>query len=172
MARLAAALLGLVLLASCSRPVPPTLAPKSVSVSSISATGLTLDVELAATNPNSISLSADGATAKVLIDGATPLGTATMTEHVALPADSTTTVHMPLAVSWDDLATFIGAAARGRDVPYTVSGSAAVGGVGIHVDVPFTINGTLTQAQIKKMMQAGAQGLPALPGLFGTPGGK
>ncbi len=160
----------LVLLASCSRPVPPTLAPKNVSVAAISATGLSLDVEIDATNPNSIALSAEGATAKVTVDGTTPLGTATMSTPVNLPAQSTTTVHMPLAVTWDNLAAFIGVASTGRDVPYTVAGSATVGGAGIHVDVPFTIQGKLTQAQIMKVTQASLQNIPGLPpGLLGGP---
>jgi hypothetical protein len=79
---------------------------------------------------------------------------------------------MPLAVSWDNLTTFIGAASRGRDVPYTVTGSAAVGGAGIHVDVPFTINGTITQAQMRKMTESGILAIPGLPGLFGPPKAK
>jgi LEA14-like dessication related protein len=172
MLRVAAPLSGLLLLASCSRPVPPTLAPKSVSVASISATGLLLDVELAATNPNSIALSAEGATANVTIDGSTPLGTATMTSQVTLPAQSTTTVHMPLAVTWDNLGGFIAAAATGRDVPYTVAGAATIGAANIHFGVPFTINGTLTHAQILKVTQASLQAIPGLPDLFGPPKGK
>jgi LEA14-like dessication related protein len=169
MLRLAASWSCLLFVASCSRPVPPTLAPKDVSVASISPAGLALDVELDATNPNSIALSADGATAKVTVDGSISLGTATMASHLSLPAQSTTTVHMPLSVTWDNLAAFVGIAASGRDVPYTVAGSATVGGAGIHVDVPFTINGTLTHAQILKVTQASLQGIPGLPDLFGAP---
>ncbi len=172
MFRFAAPLFGLLLLASCSRPAPPTLAPKSVSVAAISPAGLSLDVEIEATNPNSIDLSTQSAKASVTVDGSIPLGTATLTSAVNLPAHATTTIHMPLSVTWDDLGAFIGVAASGRDVPYTVTGSATVGGPSVNFSVPFTINGTLTHAQILKVTQASLQGIPGLPGLFGGPKGK
>jgi LEA14-like dessication related protein len=162
-------LLSLALLPACTPPSPPTLTAKSVSVSSISPSGVSLDVEISATNPNSVALSADSATAAVLIDSSTPLGNATMPSHISLPASSTTTVHMPLAVTWDNLANFIGVAATGRDVPYTVEGSATIGGGGLHAVVPFTIHGTFTHAQILSVTQSSLQGLPGLPQLLGAP---
>jgi LEA14-like dessication related protein len=172
MFRFMAPLFGLLLLASCSRPAPPTLSPKSVSVASISPAGLSLDVALDATNPNSIELSAQSAKASVTLDGSIPLGSATLASPVTLPAHATTAIHMPLTVTWDNLAAFVSVAASGKDVPYTVAGTAAVGGADLHVDVPFTIGGTLTHAQIVKVTQASLQGIPGLPGLFGPSTGK
>ena len=50
-------------------------------------------------------------------------------------------------------------------MPYTVDGTATVGGERLNVDVPFKLSGTMTPEQLQGALMKSLQGLPAIPGL-------
>jgi hypothetical protein len=52
-------------------------------------------------------------------------------------------------------------------VPYTVDGTASIGGARLAFDVPFKLTGTITPEQLQ---QAGMKSLQGIPGLQGLPG--
>jgi LEA14-like dessication related protein len=149
-------------LLGCSKPEPPTLVPKSATVTALSPTAIGLQLELDATNPNSFPLVAQSFTAKVRFDGQYDMGTTTLTTPLDIPAGATTTLRVPLSVPWSNVAPLVALAASGADVTYNVDGTAVVGGSSLHATLPFTASGKVTHDQIVK---ATVRSLPAIPGL-------
>jgi len=158
----AAPLLAALALAGCSGPEPPTLTPVSGAITSVSPAGLGLRVKLEAYNPNSFALTTRDVTAKVTLDGRYDAGTVTLRHTLELPAQKRTAVDIPVTMTWRDLTGLAGLAAAGRDIPYAVEGTVAVGGEKLNVNVPFRIAGTVTQ---KQLLQATMSSLPQIPGL-------
>lgn len=158
----AAPLLAALATAGCSGPEPPTLTPVSGAITSVSPSGLGMRVKLEAYNPNSYRLTTRDITAKVTLDNRYDAGTVTIPHALELPAQKRTALDIPVTVSWRDLAGLAGLAAAGRDVPYVVEGTVAIGGEKLNVDVPFKIAGTVTQ---KQLLQATMSSLPQIPGL-------
>ncbi|HZF51666.1 MAG TPA: LEA type 2 family protein [Polyangiaceae bacterium] len=161
-ARFAAPLLAALAMVSCSGPEPPTLTPVSGAITSVSPAGLGLRVKLEAYNPNSFGLTTRDVTAKVTLDGRYDAGTVTIRHALDLPAQKRTALDIPVTMTWNDLAGLAGLAAAGRDIPYTVEGTVAVGGEKLNVNVPFRIAGSVTQ---KQLLQATMSSLPQIPGL-------
>ena len=161
-ARFAAPLLAALAMVSCSGPEPPTLTPVSGAITSVSPAGLGLRVKLEAYNPNSFGLTTRDVTAKVTLDGRYDAGTVTIRHALDLPAQKRTALDIPVTMTWQDLAGLAGLAAAGRDIPYTVEGTVAVGGEKLNVNVPFRIAGSVTQ---KQLLQATMSSLPQIPGL-------
>ncbi|MCK6588491.1 MAG: LEA type 2 family protein [Polyangiaceae bacterium] len=161
-ARFAAPLLTALAITGCSGPEPPTLTPVSGTITSVSPTGLGLRVKLEAYNPNSFGLTTRDVTAKVTLDGRYDVGTVTMTHALELPAQKRTPLDIPVTMAWRDLAGLAGLAASGRDIPFAVEGTVALGGEKLNINVPFRITGTVTQ---KQLLQATIGSLPQIPGL-------
>jgi LEA14-like dessication related protein len=161
-ARFAAPLLAALAMVSCSGPEPPTLTPVSGTITSVSPAGLGLRVKLEAYNPNSFGLTTRDVTAKVTLDGRYDAGTVTIRHALDLPAQKRTALDIPVTMTWQDLAGLAGLAAAGRDIPYTVEGTVAIGGEKLNVNVPFRIAGSVTQ---KQLLQATMSSLPQIPGL-------
>jgi len=126
-ARFAAPLLAALAMVSCSGPEPPTLTPVSGTITSVSPAGLGLRVKLEAYNPNSFGLTTRDVTAKVTLDGRYDAGTVTIRHALDLPAQKRTALDIPVTMTWQDLAGLAGLAAAGRDIPYTVEGTVAIG---------------------------------------------
>jgi LEA14-like dessication related protein len=151
----AASLASVVLLASsgCTPPDPPTLVARSAAVKSISLTGLQLDVQVDATNPNGSDLTAQKVTGKVAINGQ-PLGTIEVPQNVTLPAKATTPITATLDSPWQNVQTLAPLAATGKPIPYTVDGTVNVGGAHINVDLPFHLDGVITPQQMRAAVAA------------------
>ncbi len=105
----------------------------------------------------------------VRIDNKYELGKVTVPVPTTLPAHARTPLSVPLSMNWQNLTTLTGimtGSAQAETIPYTVTGTVAVGGEKLSFDVPFQVQGTLTRQQI---MQAAVGsipgGLPALPSL-------
>lgn len=152
---------------ACSKPQPPQLTPKEAKVTSVDLSGFDMRVKLEAFNPNGVDLSVRTVVAHVIVDGNQDLGTVTASQPFNLPANARTVIDVPMSVKWKNVGSVASIAAAKRPVPYTVDGTATVGGERLNVDVPFKMSGTLTAEQLQ---QAGMKSLQGIPGLQGLPG--
>jgi LEA14-like dessication related protein len=145
---------------ACSKPDAPTLTPERVEVLGVTPQGLSLQITLKADNPNGFALSARSVKARVVLDGSVDLGEVVVPAKVKLPKRASTSIVVPLQVKWTNLAALGLLAASKPVIPFTMTGTANVGGEGLNLDLPFTLAGSLTREQL---LQATAAGLPALP---------
>lgn len=148
---------------ACSKPQPPTIVPKAVRVQGASAAGLELVISVEATNPNSVTLSAQAFSGSAKVDGKYDLGTVTVSKPVSLPPQQATPIEVPLTLPWQDANTLLAlAAAQKPSYPYVISGDVTIGGESINVKVPYSMSGTITQQQIAA---AAMRSIPQIPGL-------
>jgi len=152
---------------ACSKPQPPQLTPKEAKVTSVDIAGFDMRVKMEAFNPNGVDLSVRNVTAHVIVDGNQDLGTVTASQPFNLPANARTVIDVPMTVKWKSVGNLASIASAKRPVPYTVDGTATVGGEHLNVDVPFKMNGVMTAEQLQ---QAGMKSLQGIPGLQGLPG--
>ena len=147
---------------ACSKPQPPTIVPKAAKVTAISAAGLDLVVQVEATNPNGVTLSARSFTGKAKLDGKFDLATVTISKPVTLPPHQPTMIDVPLTMPWADANSLIVMSTSQKPVPYVVDGTVNVGGESLNVDIPYSVSGTITREQIAA---AALRSIPAIPGL-------
>lgn len=166
------AALGVMLGAGCSKPEPPTLKPRAAEITNVDLLGVDVMMTIDAHNPNRIPLAVQKVSAHVVLDaapgapGAHDLGQVAIEQPFTLPANADTTLRIPIALRWNAAGTLGAIAAGRRDVPFTVTGTATVGGERLNVDVPFSLSGTISQAQIVSAATRGLERLPSLlPGL-------
>jgi len=153
---------------ACSKPVPPTLTPKSVTVTSISPAALGLEVKLDATNPNAIDIPARNVTAHVVIEQRIEVGVATVEQNVTLPANQTTELKAAVSVPWTSIAPLVSLGLSDqRWYAYTVDGSLALGGDLLQVSLPFHLEGKVSRDQI---VRATLSSVPSIPGITAPPG--
>jgi LEA14-like dessication related protein len=152
---------------ACSKPEPPSLVPKSATITAMSLGGMDLRLQLDAFNPNGFDLTAQRVTAKVTLDGKYDVGVVTANTALMLPGGKSTPLDVPIAVTWSDAAQLATLAAANRPIPYVVNGTAAIGGEKLNVDVPFRIDGVLTPEQLKRAVMKSLPMLP--PGLLPAP---
>jgi LEA14-like dessication related protein len=150
-------------LTSCAKPRPPEITPSKAEVTKLDLAGVDLRVTFDTFNPNAFDLSVQRVTAHVVADAKEDLGVVTSTEPFTLPAGKHLQMLVPLTMKWQSAGTLAALTASGRPIPYTVDGTAAVGGERLNVDVPFTVQGTLTQEQLER---AAVRSLETLPGLL------
>lgn len=153
-------LAGVLALAACSKPEPPTVIPRSVRVSSVGPTALTLALELDVTNPNSFPLSAHAVDGVLTLGDGVELGRAHAAPEAAIPAKESARVPSELTVNFNNLAVLAPLALSEQPVPYKFKGQALIGGERLNVGVPFELGGELTRAQL---LQIGLRGLGQLP---------
>jgi LEA14-like dessication related protein len=140
----------------CNQTQPPTLSPRSIQVVSVSPTGVTLGLELDVHNPNSFPLVARS------VDGTLGLGQGIAQARVHselginLPAKASSIVSSTLNIGFPSLSALAPFALTGQPLPYTFHGTALVGGEHLNVSLPFTTQGSLTNAQL---LEAGVRGL-------------
>ncbi len=144
---------------ACSRPVAPTIAAERATVTSLDATGIGLDVELAATNPNPADLSVRELTAHLVLDGNREIGTVTVPDTITLAAGKTTPVSVRVSLPWTDLGALAPLALSGTDVPYAIDGTLSLTGALQSVGIPFRLAGTIPREQIVRAA------IPSIPGL-------
>lgn len=145
---LAVVLVALVL--ACSKPKPPTLVPKAAQVTAIDPQGVTLDLAVEMTNPNGFTLAVQSVSGHVVLADGSDLGEVRVGQAVTLPPGAPTLVKVPMTVHWAGVAVLAANALGGRDLPFTVSGSVAVGGEKLNVEVPYSMAGTITQEQLRR----------------------
>jgi LEA14-like dessication related protein len=156
-----------VMLVACQKPLPPQLTPKEVKVTAVSLEGFDMRVKMDAFNPNGFELSVRSVVAHVVVDGTQDLGTVTATQPITLPPSAHTAIDVPMSVRWKGVGGLATIAAARKPVPYTVDGTATIGGERLNVDVPFKLEGVITpqQAAEAAAKSLGALGLPALQGI-------
>jgi LEA14-like dessication related protein len=156
--------------AACSKPEPPVLKPEQGRITSLSTEGIGIQARFDAYNPNSYELSARAVQAHVVLDsGKVDLGTVRVASGVKLPAKKHTTIDVPLSVRWTDLGALARLAVERRPIPFVVSGNVELGGDSISINVPYTINGTITPEQLASAARASLPKIPGLPSLPGLP---
>jgi len=154
----------------CSKPEPPQITVKDAKVTEVDLGGLTVAVNADAYNPNKIPLTIQSVTGTVRVDGKYDLGSVTVSKAMSLPAGAHTPVSVPLAMKWQNVTTMTALATSTQSIPYTVTGTVAVGGEQLSLELPFQVQGTLTREQIT---QAVVRSLPAgLPGFPSAPSTK
>ena len=151
----------------CSKPEPPRVLPRSVRVTAITPTELKLAVDLDVYNPNSFPLLVRAASGTLEIGNGIQIGKGQASLSGSVPAKGSSIVATDLGVNWTNLPALAPLALTAAAVPYTFRGTANVGGERLNVEVPFTLTGELTRAQL---VQAGLRGLSAIPALQGQPG--
>jgi LEA14-like dessication related protein len=156
---LATALLSAALVLSCKKPEPPKVTPKAATVTKLDPLGVDMVVTLTADNPNGVPLSVRSVSGRVVLDGKLDLGTFDVPSGVALPARGTVTLDVPVRAKWAGVGALASLAATRRAVPYVVDGKANVGGERLNVDVPFRVQGVITDELVA---QAAMRSLPGL----------
>ncbi|MDP9002529.1 MAG: LEA type 2 family protein [Myxococcota bacterium] len=145
---------------ACSRPTPPTLLPKHITLMRIDPQGVELRLELDAANPNSVDLSASDVTSRVVVGGAVEeRGIVRLPAAIILPAARTTRIDVPLSLDWPSLGALATLMAAGGAVPYSVDGTLDLGGSLLHVGVPFHFEGSIPRDQIVSAVSSSVPGL-------------
>jgi LEA14-like dessication related protein len=147
---------------ACAKPAPPTIVPKKAQVVSVGPGGLNVLVTVEATNPNSVTLSAQSFTGKAKVDGKYELATVTVAKPVSLPPKTPTDIDVPLTMPWADVTTLLTLAQANRPIPYTIDGTVTVGGESINFNIPYSLSGTITRDEL---IGSALKGIPAIPGL-------
>ncbi len=157
--------LGMLILA-CSMPEPPTITPDSAQVTAVTPRGITVKIALNVHNPNGFALKARRVRAHVVLDGTVKLGPIDVRRGVKLPAKRTKKITVDIEAPWESAAQVASLAAGSPKIPYVVKARVVIGGKKLNTEVPVTIKGEVTQAQLLK---AGLKGLPKIPGLPSLP---
>lgn len=150
------------LASACSKPEPPTITPISGRVTQITSSGIHVEAKLEAHNPNSFEIGVKSATATIVLDGKHNIGTVTTPHAIKLPAKKKKIIDIPIALNWSNVASLAPLAMSNRDIPYEASGKVKVSAESIELELPFTVTGVVTHAQ---MQQAVGSAIPKLPGL-------
>ncbi|MEO6598899.1 MAG: LEA type 2 family protein [Polyangiaceae bacterium] len=123
----------------------------------LSARGVELAVTFDVTNPNRFPLIVHSVDGRFSIGAGTgtELGTAHAEPSANIAAETTSTVTSTVAVGWTNLTALAPFALSPGAVPYTFTGTAALGGSELNVSLPFTLTGELTRAQLISIGLAG-----------------
>lgn len=133
---------------SCSKPRPPELTPRSAQVSAVRADGVELLLVLDARNPNSFPIVCSGVTAAFELQNGTPLGNGSTAEAFSIPGESTAPISARLDVRWTSISALAPYALSRQPLPYRLRGTARIGGDRLNLDLPFSIDGQLTEQQV------------------------
>ena len=150
-------LVALTLAVACVRPKAPTITPKSAQVRAVDATGVTLTVTFDVANPNRFPLIVHAVDGRFSLggDAGIELGKAHAEPASNIPAEGTSTVSSEIAVGWTNLAALTPFILSPAAVPYRFDGSATLGGENLNLNLPFTVTGELTRAQLIGMGLSG-----------------
>ncbi|HKO52994.1 MAG TPA: LEA type 2 family protein [Polyangiaceae bacterium] len=153
-----AATAGLALALACAKPKPPTITPKSAQVLAVSGTGVTLAVTFDVANPNRFPLIVHAVDGRFSLGAGAgvELGKAHAEPASSIPAQGASTVTSQIAIGWTNLAALTPFLLSPAAVPYRFDGSATLGGESLNLNLPFTLTGELTRAQL---INAGLSGL-------------
>ena len=152
---------------ACGKPELPTFVPIRARVTAVTPVGIDLVATLSATNPNRIDIPMRGVSGHLVLHKTTDLGIVTIPFPNTLPGNQTTTLDVPLSVPWRDLLALGQLAALNTEIPYTMDGSVGLGGELVNVEIPFHLEGTVTQNQLIDAARNSIPGLKGMPGLRG-----
>lgn len=160
---LLAAFAALALAPACAKPKPPTITPKSAQVLAVAGTGVTLAVTFDVANPNRFPLIVHAVDGRFSLGAGAgvELGKAHAEPGSSIPAEGTSTVTSEIAVGWTNLAALTPFMLSPAAVLYRFDGNATLGGESLNLNLPFTLTGELTRAQL---INAGLSGLSQPPG--------
>jgi len=152
------AIAALTVATACAKPKPPTITPKSAQVLAASASGVTLAVSLEVANPNRFPLIVHAVDGRFWLGAGAgvELGKAHAEPASSIPAQGTSTVSSEVAVAWTNLAALTPFLLSPAAVPYRFDSSATLGGESLNLQLPFSLSGELTRAQL---INAGLSGL-------------
>lgn len=139
---------------SCAKPQAPTLTPEVARVAAVDMRGLDLDVQVRVHNPNSFPLAAHAVTGTVFVGSEQELGRGSATPNGSIPANGSSVVQTRVRVGWQNLTALTPFMAY-ESLPYTFRGEVALGNDTFNVSVPFTLQGTLSRAEL---LRAGMRG--------------
>ncbi|WP_394831201.1 LEA type 2 family protein [Pendulispora rubella] len=145
---------------ACSKPQPPEITVKDAKVTEVNAGGLTVAVNAELYNPNKFPMTLQSVTGNVKLEGKYDLGQVTVSTPVSLPAGARTPATVPLVMKWQNAGSMAALVTGGETIPFTVAGTAAVGGEKLSVDVPFQVQGSVTRAQIGQAVMRSFPGFP------------
>jgi LEA14-like dessication related protein len=148
---------------SCSKPKPPELTPRSAQVSAVRAEGVELLLVLDARNPNSFPIVCSSVTAAFELQSGTPLGNGSTAQAFSIPGESTAPISARLDVRWTSISALAPYALSRQPLPYRLRGTARIGGEHLNLDLPFSIDGQLTEEQVLAAGLNGAAGLLKKP---------
>ncbi len=155
----------------CSKPKAPQLTPKEAVVTSVDVLGFEMRVKMDVYNENDFPLTVRDVAAHVVLNGAQDLGTMKVVEPITLAANTHTLVDVPMTVRWKGALGFASLAQATRPVPYTVDGTANIGGDRLNLQLPFRLEGRITPEQVKEAVTRSLEKLPGLglPSLVPSP---
>ena len=120
---------------------PPTVTFQGVAMGPITLSGTTLDIRLGLANPNRFPLSASHTEYKLLVDDTIVVGQGQSNDSVRVGARDSTSVTLPLDLSWKEVTRAGGGALAAGEVNYRVVGKiTALTPIGPH-DVPLDARG-------------------------------
>lgn len=136
----------------------PTAAVRGVSLGAVDAQGMTVNLAVSVTNPNSFAIPLAGASYSASLAGARTV-TGTFVPSASLAANAETPVTVPIGIRWDDLLATKEAVVRsGGDVPFAVSAkivpSGALAMLGDQAAVRLDYSGKLPLKQALRDPQA------------------
>jgi LEA14-like dessication related protein len=147
---------------ACSKPEPPIVTPKEIAVRAVGAGGVALSLKVEVLNPNRFGMSAQRVTAVMTLASGSKVGEINYDKPFGLPSKTPVMLEVPMDVPWQS-ALVATEFAKGQDVPFKVEGKVAMGGETFQVNVPYAVNGVITQAQIRDAaLKAGAGAAGAL----------
>lgn len=147
------------MLAGCARPEPPRVTPRSIRVTSVTATEVGLAIELEVYNPNGFALWLRNARGTLSVGNGIEVGTGEASIDGQVPPKASTVVPAALSMGWSNVQALVPLALSAAKVPYVFRGTARIGSEQLNLDLPITVQGELTRAQV---LQAGLNGLPSL----------
>lgn len=155
--RFGVACAALALTVACAKPEPPTIIAKSAQVLAVGASGVSLAVTFDVQNPNRFPLIVHAVDGRLLLGAGAgvELGKAHAEPASSIPARGNSTVTSQIAVAWTNLSALAPFLLSPAAVPYRFDGSATMGGESLNVNLPFTLNGELTRAQLINVGLAG-----------------
>ncbi len=126
----------------------PTVTPRAATVTSVSATGLALRIELVIHNPNGTDLTVRSIRGQVTARGQ-DLGAVESSTALRLPAGRETPLLSDVTVPWRSVPSLGLGAVLGGSVPYHVEGTVLVAGpAGMTFDVPFSMDGEIPASML------------------------
>lgn len=138
----------------CAKPQPPTLTPEVARVAAVDMRGLDLDVQVRVHNPNSFPLAAHAVSGTVFVGRDQELGRGSATPNGSIPANGSSVVQTRVRVGWQNL-TALAPFMAYESLPYTFRGDVKLGNDTFNVSLPFTLQGTLSRAEL---LRAGMRG--------------
>jgi LEA14-like dessication related protein len=144
---------------ACSRNQPVELTPLSAQLSAVGPQGVEMSLRLAIHNPNSFAIHASAVEATLELQDGGELGRGSSPSALSVPAKADAELTAGLSMGWTNLARLAPYVLESQAVPYRVRGTARIGGDRLALNLPFTINGQLTPAQVVSLSSSAAGSL-------------